>query len=971
MKKRNVSLLSVLLLTSLFSLSMNRNSVSESVMVRSNTNHVLRALDASSWSATGGNYSISGDEITLNSNTNKNNNFYITDQYDTYGDYSISVSAIGTRGFPMEAETDIGLVPWYIDSDNYILVYLNWSDSDRPTELREIQITGRVGGEKLIVKNSGSWVQKEWNDSWTDGQALKENTSNIIKVTKTRSATGDSDVFSVTVNDSISASIEIRDTVQYDNIKPKVGVYGYNDTITFSDFSFQSKATASQYKKLDDGLGKSANGSLSVADGAYSVDSKDSTSLFDNMAVFANSNSSGGYEIDASFNVTEEADAGSVALVPYYENEYSYLALGIKKENGKFYAFAKGRRATSITATLTFDEIDESTEITDISSLADVKSLKISKSDGTFKIMLNGSSKALHTYTNAYFVQGNNSFPTKMYGFAVNGVKTSVSDLKSTVAYNEYSFLEKKFGGKSVFVSARTDDSVSYADETYTFSEDAVTLGDSTKQAAAYYASGKYGNVNISASFGGLTSTSTYGLYACLFDINNYVKAYIDSSAKKLIVENVVDGTATTSEVVLPEDYDATASTHTLATVLKNKKLAVTLDGAEILSDKEVSMNLHDEAKVGFLGGVTSFTVSNIDVSGFTALDPIDDGDFTFFGQRVDSWNYDQENGVISNKLISGIENGWKATNALYKNTETKDLYIGAKIQVNERTGSEWKVGLMPYYKDADNHVIVWFSQWSDGGCKIVVTARLNGNVIGNEWRESGDIGVNMLNENYLEASIIGNKVIVYLNKGFTPIFETTVDGLENRNMEMAFTGFQSGNGMAATYSQFTMVSENRVYGFTEKPVISETGTRKTEGTVGTTISLPIYTAENSAGDFLTPVVQVTDPDGNDVAVSKNRFTPSKAGTYHVHVTCVDSWGNEADPLDYDIVVSDGYVEPDDKTSDQSTEPSKDTSADKTSENTDGGKKKGCGGSITAATSALAAVTLIGAGLVIKKKKEK
>ena len=294
---------------------------------------------------------------------------------------------------------------------------------------------------------------------------------------------------------------------------------------------------------------------------------------------------------------------------------------------------------------------------------------------------------------------------------------------------------------------------------------------------------------------------------------------------------------------------------------------------------------------------------------------------------------------------------------------------MGACIQVNERTGNEWKVGLMPYYKDADNHVIVWFSQWSDGGCKIVITARLNGQTVGAEWRESGDIGVNMLEKNYLETRIQGNKVSVYLNKGFTPIYETTIDGLENRNMELAFTGFQSGNGIAATYSEFTMVSDKRIYGFTEKPVILETGTRKTTGNVGTLITLPIYTAENSIGDFLTPVVKVTDPNNNDVTVSKNRFTPEKAGTYHVNVTCTDSWGNEADPIDYDIVVSEGYVDPDNKTSDNDTSKTTDNNDNKTSDNSE--QKKGCGGSIAIASSLIGSIALLGTGLVIKKKKEK
>ncbi len=963
MKKRNVSLLSILLLSSLFSLSMS--NVNQPISTLTNTQHVLRANDSSSWSATGGNYSINEGVITLSSNTVKNSNYYLTDQYNTLGDYTVSISAVGTKGFPMSSVTDIGIVPWYIDSNNYILVYLNWSDSDRPSELREIQITGRINGKALAVKNGSSWTQKEWNDFWTDGQAIKENTLNTLKVSKKRSATNDSDIFTVSLNDTLTKTLEIRDTVQFDNFKPKVGVYGYNDTVTFSDFSFATDSTSSQFKNISDGVGKSENGSLSYVDGTYSIDSKSSTDAINNIALLTNSNSSGGYKIDASFSVTEEADEGAIALVPYYENEYSYLTLGIKKESGKLYAYAKGKRVTAMTTTLTFEEIDEKAEISDISSLSDITSLTITKSDGTFQLSANGNDKVLYTYTNAYYVQGNNSFPNKLFGFACSGVKTTVTNLASSSSYAEYSVLVKTLGGKDVFVSARSEDSVSYDGGTYIFSENAITKGDSSKQASIYYASGKYGNINISATFSSLSAASSFGFYSYLYDINNYVKSYIDVATKKLTVENAVNGSVTKKEVEITQDL---SDSHTLSSAIVNQKLTISLGDDVLLSDESVTINLHEEAKVGFLGGGASFEVSNVKVSGFSPLDPIDVDDFTFFGQRVDSWTYDQENKVISNQVISGVDNGWKATNALYKNTETKDLYMGACIQVNERSGNEWKVGLMPYYKDADNHVIVWFSQWSDGGCKIVITARLNGQTVGSEWRESGDIGVNMLEKNYLETSIQGNKVSVYLNKGFTPIYESTIDGLENRNMELAFTGFQSGNGIAATYSEFTMVSDKRVYGFTEKPVISETGTRKTTGNVGEVISLPIYTAENSIGDFLTPVVNVTDPDGNAVTVSKNRFTPAKAGTYHVNVTCSDSWGNEADPIDYDIVVSEGYVNPDDEKTSDDNKTSENTSG-KTSDNSD--NKKGCGGNIAIASSLIGFIALVGTGLVIKKKKEK
>ena len=140
--------------------------------------NALREVKAESvWYNTGANcYTVDADRVVAEGNTGKNNNFCLTDQYDTYGDYRFTVSATGTLGLPNEVEHDIGLIPWYIDSDNYILIYLNWSDSDRPSELREIQITGRVNGtqpyiflrfqrvERLLDRRNRACVESDQQD---------------------------------------------------------------------------------------------------------------------------------------------------------------------------------------------------------------------------------------------------------------------------------------------------------------------------------------------------------------------------------------------------------------------------------------------------------------------------------------------------------------------------------------------------------------------------------------------------------------------------------------------------------------------------------------------------------------------------------------------------------------------------------------------------------------------------------------
>lgn len=920
---------------------------------------VRRAVSSEVSFSTVGNasYSYADGAITLNSNTDKNQGYYLTSDYDAYGDYTISATFKGTVSFPSSKETDIGLVPWYIDSNNYVLVYMNWSNTDRPNQLREIQITGKIGGSNLIIKGkeNTTWTSKQWNDNWTDGNVTKQNQDNTLSVTKTRTSSGESDLFTVYVNGTQLAYLEVRDTVRYDYKKSKVGVYGYNDTITFSDFSFASNKTAGQFAGFDAGV-LSTTDAVEVSSSGYSISAASSGS--ETAYLVDNINAASGYQIDLGLAKTTGNTPTEISAVAYYENEYTYLNAGVFYDNGTLVAGFDGLITQSITTALNQTEISQLVALSNL-TLDEITSIKVTKSSSVFKLYVN--EELITSYSNAFFVSGT-SGADKLYGFKTEGYSGTIS-LDNNTYKEEYVYLTQNMGGKTYYVSSKDDGGVTYSSGTFNFGENAITAGNSNKLASVYTGSSRYGNVSISAKF--VTSEDTvYGLNAYLKDVDNYTRVYVKDG--KLYIDEVADGTSKSSSQSLPAEYvNASIEGHTMETSVNEGILTVTLDGTKIVEGEEISVDYHSEANVGFVVGATTATVSAVAIDGFEPLDPIDRDGFTFFGQRVDSWSYDKENGVISNKLITGVENGWKATNALYPNTEKKDLYIGANIQVSKMEGTEWKVGLMPYYKDADNHVIVWFSQWSGAGTKIVVTARLNGQTIGSEWRESGDVGVDMSKENYLEAKIEGDKVSVYINKSYTASMETTVEGLSNRNMEMAFTGFQVGNGMQATFKEFTMISDKRVYGFEEKPQLIETGARKTTGTVGTSIALPIYTAENSAGDFLTPVVSVTDPVGNAVTVSKNRFTPESEGNYTVRVTCTDSWGNEADPIEYTIAVTaagGGSSSSNDSSS----------SSQGSSTSSESGSSGGCGGSIAATGGIVAALAAAGIGLAAyKKKKEK
>jgi hypothetical protein len=61
-----------------------------------------------------------GNTIAVNNNTAMRLNYLVTDEYQAIGEYEISVDVQGTMGFPNDRETQAGIVPWYLNDNNYI-----------------------------------------------------------------------------------------------------------------------------------------------------------------------------------------------------------------------------------------------------------------------------------------------------------------------------------------------------------------------------------------------------------------------------------------------------------------------------------------------------------------------------------------------------------------------------------------------------------------------------------------------------------------------------------------------------------------------------------------------------------------------------------------------------------------------------------------------------------------------------------
>ena len=196
-------------------------------------------------------YQISENNIISTNEEDKA--FFINNDLELEGNYSLSCNIQGTMDFPNTKLTRAGLLPWYLDENNYILVYLQWSDTDRTNQLHQIQFTGKINGDYLNVWQGNQFYNSEFNDIWTDNITISS-TSNV-KFTVDRVLINNSYyLFYFKLNDQTIN----KKALKYDEIlsqKGKIGVYSQFDTFTFSNITKEDtsfSADDSPYQVIGD-----------------------------------------------------------------------------------------------------------------------------------------------------------------------------------------------------------------------------------------------------------------------------------------------------------------------------------------------------------------------------------------------------------------------------------------------------------------------------------------------------------------------------------------------------------------------------------------------------------------------------------------------------------------------------------------------------------------------------------------------
>ena len=172
--------------------------------------------------------------VTLTSMNSHLSNLILTDDTNASGDYTVISTIKGTANFPMTGDVYQGICPWYVDDNNYIVVYgqwCTWEDRFKNTDMREFQITGFVNGKDIL-----------WHDFWTDGsifQKVAPSAEITFKIVKTGAT------FTPYFNDTplgywyadgdYRYSLDLSSTGGDFTTQAKVGYYMNGSTATYSD----------------------------------------------------------------------------------------------------------------------------------------------------------------------------------------------------------------------------------------------------------------------------------------------------------------------------------------------------------------------------------------------------------------------------------------------------------------------------------------------------------------------------------------------------------------------------------------------------------------------------------------------------------------------------------------------------------------------------------------------------------------
>ena len=221
-----------------------------SMAICSNETITVKAEEASSFTdgdwrtVKGGTNSFKVEENTIVGGSSEwMSNFFAKQCDEAIGNYQITIKFQGTMTYPNTKQVQFGIIPWYVDDNNYICSYAEWSAASNVSGMYNFNLTGKINGNLPYRPDGSTFMAKEWDDIWMDnppnsGYASPVSAENTLKIIKTRDEDGVNDSFSFYFNDHLleGGVKKVRDLKEHEATKPSIGFYAYNDTFTISEF---------------------------------------------------------------------------------------------------------------------------------------------------------------------------------------------------------------------------------------------------------------------------------------------------------------------------------------------------------------------------------------------------------------------------------------------------------------------------------------------------------------------------------------------------------------------------------------------------------------------------------------------------------------------------------------------------------------------------------------------------------------
>lgn len=903
-----------------------------------------------------------GNILNTTRSVNYDSNFLVRESEEAYGDYTVSAhfelsaNTVTTSG----TTSQIGLVPWYLDENNYITATIwwrneNWSGS-RDDTIINLLIYGKQDGQNLQVYDGNVFARKEFTDFWVynngsyfsgEDQEILERPINVeggwdFTVEKYHAGNTtiglEGDVMRLVLNDIEIGTCIVNMTVPYRERATRVGVVSGNvsSALTVTDFTVEDgirqelAGTDNEYGLCEYNFNsvkgapagtvatgkKGGSWSYNSETQEYTGDATEpvrSDTLYQLVRPLTGVQGVNYTVATTAYIVSDSESASEVAagLIAWYLDYNNYIYADILQSNGKWYARFSGVIGGYDVSSEFSEELTDITDASRISIDKEYNALTFSV-DG--KDVLNYRDAAL--YTQVGYV-----------GFHVFGCVAKFSELEiNEIAFEPFGEYIRSFNGAEYYVSSETQDDFIFADGKFTVD-------------ARNFEKPAYAVTSPDITEGSLTTTVTlaesvvfgergsFGVMAYYENRDNYVFAVITRNSGRDIKAQIYRMDENGLEKIHEEKVSGIILTDllTLKTTIKNGEISFYAEGKALVEACYVSsITLSERMMSGIVAWGTEMTVYPPVFDGFKVhkLFQLTEK-YSVRGASYGTWKAN-EDGTVEGSAIAGDRTDFYGKNLAdidiciqdVTSVYSDDYYVYSKITVSKYDAANEfrRVGMMAWYIDDNNFLYILYSHVGANVPDVGAIGRVGGNTVANDFTNIGGLASLLNTPVEMDVHIVGNSIEIYGGKSPLPIFKYNVPGMAaaSRNAIASGKKIMSGyfvHALNATFSDFNAGAELTAVN-TVKPEITFLSNKPTSVKLNETVTIPIVDVIDITGEPVNAEFTVIDPHGNAVTlISNSRFVAEIEGKYTITVNAVNSWGTAAEPISWQVEVEAEKIE--------------------------------------------------------------